>query len=63
MPSVHEWLIWPITSQAKRAMLGEALCRLYGYWVKESAEMDILLLFENIGYFVVINVKKTVPYI
>ena len=22
-------------------MLGEAMCSLYGYWVKESAEMDM----------------------
>ena len=32
-------------------MLGEAMYSLCGYWVKESAEMDILLLFENNGYY------------
>ena len=44
-------------------MLGEAQCSLYGYWVKESAEMGILLLFENKGYFVGGKAEILVMYI
>ena len=44
-------------------MLGEAQCSLYGYWVKESAEMDILLLFENNGCYAGGEAEKRLLYI